>query len=69
MAEKKAAAGAEKKIIVRQTRSFIGRDQEVRGTLRALGLKGIGDTREHKATPAVLGMIRRVHSIVEVTQA
>lgn len=68
MATKKQETSG-KKIIVRQTRSHIGRNQEVRGTLCALGLGRIGDTCEHTATPSVLGMIRRVHSIVSVTDA
>lgn len=68
MATKKQETSG-KKIVVRQTRSLIGRNQEVRGTLRALGLGHIGDSCEHTASPSVLGMIRRVHSIVTVTPA
>ena len=68
MATKKQESSG-KKVIVRQTRSLIGRNQQVRGTLCALGLGHIGDSCEHTATPSVLGMIRRVHSIVEVKEA
>ena len=67
MATKKKEESSGKKIIVRQTRSLIGRNQEVRGTLRALGLGNIGDSCEHVSSPSILGMIRRVHSIVEVS--
>lgn len=56
------------KIRVRQIRSLIGRDQRARGTLRALGLGNIGDSCEHTATPTVLGMIRRVRSVIEVKE-
>ncbi|MBN8547812.1 MAG: 50S ribosomal protein L30 [Deltaproteobacteria bacterium] len=66
MATKKKQETTGKKIVVRQTRSKIGRNKEVRNTLCALGLGNIGDTCEHVASPSVLGMIRRVHSIVEV---
>lgn len=65
MATKKTDA-AGKKIIVRQTRSLIGRNQEVRQTLRALGLGKIGATSEHVTSPALNGMLRRVASIIEV---
>ncbi len=54
------------KIVVKQIRSLIGRDQRVRGTLRALGLGRIGDTCEHPATPAIMGMVRRVRSVLEI---
>lgn len=63
----KAKAG--EKICVKLIRSFIGRDQVVRGTVKALGLKKIGDCREHVSSPALLGMLRRVQQIVEVTPA
>lgn len=64
-----AKAKAGERIKVRLTRSYIGRDQIVRGTVRALGLNRIGDEREHVANPAILGMIRRIAQIVEVTKA
>ncbi len=52
---------------VRLSRSVIGRDQRVRGTVKALGLGRIGDVREHVASPALLGMLRRVAQVIEVT--
>ena len=63
--ENKTAAG---KICVKLVRSFIGRDQIVRGTLKALGLKKIGDCRTLPANDAVKGMLRRVEQIVGVSE-
>jgi len=58
------AAG--KKVIVRQTRSQIGREQGTDRALRALGLGRIGNERAHTLNPALEGMIRRVRHLVEV---
>ena len=57
------------KVIVRQTRSEIGRDDRVRDTLRALGLGRVGKECEHELNPSVSGMINRVKSIVRVRKA
>lgn len=54
------------KVIVKQTRSQIGRNQQVRDTLKALGLGRIGKEVEHELSPAVTGMIERVKQIVRV---
>ena len=56
----------EKKVLVRQTRSKIGRDKTVRRTLQAMGLGSIGSERVLKLNPATAGMIMRVKQIVEV---
>ena len=57
------------KVVVRQTRSMIGRDESVRDTLRSLGLGRIGKEKEHTLNPSVTGMINRVKSIVRVRKA
>ncbi len=62
-AKKKATA---KTLRVRQVRSVIGRPQDQRATVRALGLKRINDTAEHVDTPAIRGMIFKVQHLVEV---
>lgn len=64
----KSSETAAGKISVKLVRSFIGRDQVVRGTLKALGLKKIGDTRILPANQAVMGMISRVQQIVDVSK-
>lgn len=57
------------KIIVTQVRSEIKRPQDQKRTLEALGLKGIGRAVEHEATPAILGMVKKVKHLVSVEEA
>ena len=54
------------KLRITQTRSPIGENQRNRGTLRALGLRKIGQTVEHDETPALAGMLRKVRHLVRV---
>jgi large subunit ribosomal protein L30 len=49
---------------VRQVRSSIGTKPSHRGTLRALGLKRIGDERVLPDVPSVRGMLRKVPHLV-----
>ena len=51
---------------VTQTRSSIGQNARNRGTLRALGLGKIGRTAEHKDSPELEGMLRKVRHLVRV---
>jgi len=55
-------------ITVRQTRSAIGNKPKNRGTLRALGLRKIGDTNVLPDRPEIRGMIARVPHLIEVTE-
>ena len=55
-----------KKLRITQTRSPIGENQRNRGTLRALGLRKIGQTVEHDETPVLAGMLRKVRHLVRV---
>jgi large subunit ribosomal protein L30 len=54
---------------ITQVRSQIGQSPRHRGTLRALGLGKIGRTAEHKESPALAGMLRRVRHLVKVEEA
>jgi large subunit ribosomal protein L30 len=54
---------------ITQIRSQIGQSQRHRGTLRALGLRRIGQTVEQKESPALAGMLRRVAHLVRVEEA
>jgi large subunit ribosomal protein L30 len=38
-------------------------------TVRALGLHRIGQTVEHEATPAILGMVHRVEHLVRCEES
>jgi len=60
-------AGAEATITVTQVRSAIGVKPKTRGTLRALGLRGIGQTNVLPDRPEIRGMIHRVPHLVTVT--
>lgn len=57
-----------KTITVRQTGSPIRRPKEQRDTLIGLGLNKIGRIRTLEDTPAVRGMIRKVHHMVEIIE-
>jgi large subunit ribosomal protein L30 len=51
---------------ITQVKSPIGENQRNRGTLRALGLRRIGQTVEHDETPVLAGMLRKVRHLVRV---
>jgi large subunit ribosomal protein L30 len=67
MAKKKSA---EKKGSLRITlvRSLIGFRPRQRKTVRALGLKRVGQTVEKADSPAIRGMISKVSHLVEVEE-
>lgn len=48
------------------TRSQIGVPKDQRATLRALGLRKTGDTREVADTPDVQGMVRKVAYLLTI---
>jgi large subunit ribosomal protein L30 len=56
-------------IRVTQVRSAIGAKPKHRGTLRALGLRGVGKTNELPDRPEIRGMIARVGHLVDVEEA
>ncbi len=56
------------KIKVTKTRSAINRTKRQKLTLLALGLKKVGQTVEHNATPNILGMVRKVEHLVSVEE-
>ncbi len=56
------------KLKVTQVRSSIGIKPKQRGTLRALGLRGISQTREHDDNPVIRGMINKVPHLVTVEE-
>ena len=55
-------------ITVKQTGSPIRRTADQRATLKGLGLNKMGRTRTLEDTPAVRGMIAKVHHMVEVVE-
>ena len=56
------------KLKVTQVRSSIGIKPKQRGTLRALGLRGISQSREHDDNPIIRGMLNEVPHLVTVEE-
>jgi len=57
------------KVRITQVHSKIGQSQRHRGTLRALGLRRIGQSVEHTESPQLAGMLRKVAHLVRVEEA
>ncbi len=62
-------AGGKKTLRVTQTGSPIGRPKDQRATLIGLGLNKLNRSRTLEDTPAVRGMIEKVHHLVRVESA
>jgi large subunit ribosomal protein L30 len=60
---------ASSKVKITQVRSQIGQSERHRGTLRALGLGKIGRSAEHRESPQLAGMLRKVRHLVKVEDA
>jgi large subunit ribosomal protein L30 len=56
------------RIKIKQIRSRIGRPNDQRRTLDALGLRKINSVVEHNATPQILGMVKKVSHLVIVLE-
>ena len=56
------------KLKVTQVRSAAARGAKQRGTVRALGLKRIGDSVVQDDRPEIRGMIRAVEHLIEVEE-
>ena len=56
-------------IKVTQVKSSIGTKPKHRGTLRALGLRGIGQTNTLPDRPEIRGMIAKVPHLIRVEDA
>jgi large subunit ribosomal protein L30 len=58
----------EKTVFVTLVRSPIGYTKDQKQTVLALGLRRMHQTIEHKDTPAVRGMIRKIIHLVQVEE-
>ena len=65
MAEKKKTG---KRIEVTLIKSPIGYSQRQKGTVRALGLRRMNQTRTHEDTPVIRGMIAKVSHLLKVQE-
>lgn len=63
MAKKKA-----KTIKVTWVKSTIGYSARQKNTVRALGLRRLGQTIEHEDTPVIRGMLHKVSHLVKVEE-
>ncbi len=54
------------KIKITQIKSVIDRTERQKKTIEALGLKKINHSVEVEATPAIVGMVRKVNHLVAV---
>jgi large subunit ribosomal protein L30 len=66
MGKKKAESN--KKIRIRQVRSIIGGTERQKAILRSLGLRKMNQEVVHPANPAILGMVRSIPHLLEVTE-
>ena len=66
-AEKKGAKSAGK-VKIKWVRSFISCTDDMRETIRGLGLRRMHQVVEREDTPAVRGMIHKVRHLVEVVE-
>jgi large subunit ribosomal protein L30 len=56
------------RIKITQVRSALDRGSKQRGTIRALGLKRLGQTVVHEDRPEIRGMIRSVEHLVKIEE-
>jgi large subunit ribosomal protein L30 len=68
MVEKNATPKSGKTVTVRQIRSANRKPEIQAATWRGLGLGKIRRTRTLEDTPAVRGMIRAVHHLIEIVE-
>ncbi len=54
------------KIKITQIKSVIDRSERQKRTIEALGLKKINHSVEVEATPAIIGMVKKVNHLVAV---
>lgn len=57
-----------RKLVITYRKSVIGHQKRQIGTLRALGLRRLGDVVVHDDTPVIRGMVARVSHLVTVEE-
>lgn len=57
-----------KKLKIKLVKSTIGAPKDQKETVKALGLRKIGQTVEHNDTPQIRGMIFKVKHLLEVEE-
>ncbi len=59
---------SERKLQIKWTKSSIGCSRRQKDTIRALGLRRLGDVVEQANTPVIRGMIDKVSHLVQVEE-
>ena len=59
---------SERKLQIKWVKSSIGYSRRQKGTIRALGLRRMGDVVEQADTPVIRGMIDKVSHLVQVDE-
>lgn len=59
---------SEEKLRIKLVKSGIGYSRRHKGTIRALGLRRLGDVVEQADTPVIRGMIDKVSHLVQVEE-
>jgi len=56
------------RVRIKQVKSTIKRPKVQERTLEALGIRRIGQEREHELTPQIQGMIKKVNHLITVEE-
>jgi large subunit ribosomal protein L30 len=59
---------SERRLRIKWVKSSIGYSRRQKGTVRALGLRRLGDVVEQADTPVIRGMIDKVSHLVQVKE-
>jgi len=59
---------SERKLRITYVKSSIGYSRRQKGTIRALGLRRLGDVVEQADSPVIRGMVDKVSHLVEVEE-
>lgn len=57
-----------KRVRITYVKSVIGYSQRQKGTMRALGLRHLGDIVEHDGSSTIRGMLDKISHLVEVEE-
>ena len=59
---------SERKLRIKYVKSSIGYSRRQKGTIRALGLRRLGDVVEQADSPVIRGMVDKVSHLVDVEE-
>ena len=59
---------SKKRVRITYVKSVIGYSQRQKGTVRALGLRHLGDVVEQDDSPAIRGMLDKISHLVKVEE-